>query len=89
MSNNWPATSRKLRNREINRNMRLHRKRLQKIKPSIDMRKPNSLSKKRSTAKREQTLRDREDAIEYENQILMNKILQVVRRPNEFLEGNK
>eukprot|EP00948_MAST-09A_sp_MAST-9A-sp1_P000433 g433.t1 len=69
--------------------MRLHRKRLANIKASVNMKKPKSMKKKRSTAKREQALREREDAIEYENQILMNKILQVVRRPNEFLEGGK
>ena len=75
MSNNWRPTSRRLYEREVNRNMRLHRKRLANIKASVNMKKPKSLKKKRSTAKREQALREREDAIEYENQILIGSLI--------------
>ena len=85
MSNRWAPTSRALHEREIRRNRKLHHQRLRKIKPSIDMKPPRSMSIKRSAKKREQIQADRQSDINYNNALLMDKILHVARRKNKWV----
>ena len=89
VNNRWVPTSRKSQERERRKNKRIHHDRLRNIKSSIDMTAPRSLSMKRSGKKREQMLAEKQSNINYNNALLMDKILHVARRKNVYLAPGK
>ncbi len=57
-------------------------KKLRKIRPQIDSRRPNSYKHLRSKKKKEQLLEDRFTEIERENRILLEKMTHIMQKQN-------
>eukprot|EP01138_Halocafeteria_seosinensis_P008999 gb/GECG01009198.1/.p1 GENE.gb/GECG01009198.1/~~gb/GECG01009198.1/.p1 ORF type:complete len:269 (+),score=34.20 gb/GECG01009198.1/:1-807(+) len=74
-----PKASKITYQRDVERNYELHRRRLQKIKPSVDNKPPKQCKHLRRNLKKEQMLEERYAKIEHENRVLLQKMSEIMQ----------
>lgn len=67
----------------------MHMQRLRNIRPMVDMRKPPKPTHITNNLKRELTKMERMSEIQYQNRVLLKKMLQIDLKPSDNVNGGK
>lgn len=81
---NLASSNKRCSERNLQRDHLIHSVKLSKAKSAIDNKEPTSIPQERFRARKEQIHKDRQQSIQQDNRILLQKMLQIDTKPSEL-----